>query len=118
MEPLKVRKHTSVAPRRMKRNDRETMKDESRVRTTIVPMSHPIASVMQRVTRNAASGDAGPSPNGRPHFSMTAIDMPANPIIDPMERSNSPAIISMHAPVAMIPSWAMMARLFLIPSGL
>ena len=49
---------------------------------------------------------------------MIAMDMPANPIIEPMERSNSPAIMSMHAPVAMIPSWAMMERLFLIPRGL
>ena len=49
---------------------------------------------------------------------MIAIDMPAKPIIEPMERSNSPAIISMQAPVAMIPSWATMARLFLIPRGL
>ena len=94
------------------------MKDESRVRTTIVPMSQPMLKVMHRVMRKAASGGAGPRPKGRPHLSMIAIDMPANPIIEPMERSNSPAIISMHAPVAMIPSCAMIARLFLIPSGL
>ena len=70
----------------------------------MVPMTQPMAKVMHRVIRKAASGDAGPTPNGRPHLSMIAIDMPANPIIDPMERSNSPAIMSMHAPVAMIPS--------------
>ena len=105
MDPwLKVRKLTSVAPRRMKRKDSETMKDESVVRTTIVPISQPMVRVRHSVTRNAARGDAGPRPNGSPHLSMMAIDMPAKPIIEPMDRSNSPAIISMQAPVAMIPS--------------
>ena len=36
------------------------MKDESVVRTTIVPISQPMVRVRHRVIRNAASGDAGP----------------------------------------------------------
>ena len=32
--------------------------------------------------------------------------IPAKPIIEPSERSNSPAIINMQAPMAMMPSWA------------
>jgi hypothetical protein len=32
-----------------------------------------------------------------------AATMPAKPIIEPIERSNSPAIMSRHAPTAMMP---------------
>ena len=46
------------------------------------------------------------------------MDMPAKPIIEPIERSNSPAIMSRAAPVAMMPNCAMIERLFLIPSAL
>ena len=50
---------------------------------------------------NANSTDAQ---TGQPrNIAGTAIIMPAKPIIEPIERSNSPAIISMQAPTAMMP---------------
>ena len=47
-----------------------------------------------------------------------AIQPPAKPIIDPTERSNSPAIINKPAPSATIPNCAITLKLFLIPSAL
>ncbi len=44
---------------------------------------------------------------GRPYWvTGMAMTMPAKPIIEPSERSNSPAIIRRQAPMAMMPSWA------------
>ena len=97
-------KQTSVSPRRKNQNANVTIKLDSPDRTTIVPMSHPNASVIIRVIKKARNGVASPKPKGRPHFIMIAIDIPANAIIGPIERSNSPAIIKSAAPVAIIPS--------------
>jgi len=102
----------------MNRNASVTIKDESPDRTTMFPIRQPIASVIANVMKNAASGVASPKPNGSPHFIIMAMDMPAKPIIEPIERSNSPAIISRQAPIEMMPSWDMIPRLFLIPKGL
>ena len=84
----------------------------------MVPINHPNANVITRVIKKATNGVASPKPNGSPHFSITAIDMPAKAIIGPMDRSNSPAIMSNAAPVAIIPSCAMIATLFFKPSAL
>jgi hypothetical protein len=46
-----------------------------------------------------------------------AIIMPAKPIIEPTERSNSPAIISMQAPTAMIMNWAETTDQLMMPLG-
>ena len=43
------------------------------------------------------------SQTGQPHTTeVTAITIPAKPIIDPTDRSNSPAIINRQAPTAII----------------
>ena len=115
---LMTRKLTSVRPRRKKRKASVTMKLESFERTTMLPISQPRHNVMMMVTRKAIIGLACPRPNGKPHLSIIAIDMPAKPIIEPIERSNSPAIISRLAPVAMIPNCAITDRLFFSPRGL
>ena len=47
----------------------------------------------------------------------TAIMIPAKPIMEPIERSNSPAIIRRQAPIAINPSWAETVLQFKIPSG-
>ena len=40
----------------------------------------------------------------KPHLKIIAMQAPAKPIIDPIERSNSPAIINKPAPIAIIPN--------------
>ena len=40
----------------------------------------------------------------KPHRSIIAITPPAKPIIEPIDKSNSPEIISKPAPIATIPS--------------
>ena len=84
----------------------------------MLPMIQPKVSVIASVKMNAVNGVASPSPKGKPHLSMSAMDIPANPIIDPIDRSNSPAIINSDAPIAMIPYCAMILMLFLRPSAL
>ena len=54
----------------------------------------------------------------KPHRNTMAMQAPANPIIEPIERSNSPAIISKPAPSAMMPSCAMTRRLLRMPRAL
>ena len=55
---------------------------------------------------------------GQPHCTeRIAITMPAKPIIEPTERSNSPAIISRQAPTAMIANWADTTPQFIAPSA-
>ena len=44
--------------------------------------------------------------------------MPAKPIIEPIERSNSPAIISSATAAARMPSWAETSRKFTMPLAL
>ncbi len=80
------------------------MKLDRPERTTMLPMTQPKVSVMASVIAKAKNGVASPKPKGRPHFSIIAMDMPAKPIIEPMDKSNSPPIINMAAPVAMIPN--------------
>ena len=66
------------------------------VTTTISPFKAPIEQQITKVIRIAIQiGHSRTTPN-------TAIIMPAKPIIDPTERSNSPAIISKQAPTAII----------------
>ena len=47
-----------------------------------------------------------------------AIQAPAKPIIEPMDKSNSPAIISKPAPIAIIPNCEITLKKFLIPNAL
>ena len=81
-------------------------------------MSHPNVNVMHRVITKAVNGVASPKPNGKPHLSIMAIDIPAKAIIGPMDKSNSPAIINKAAPTAIIPNWAIIAMLFFKPNAL
>ena len=78
-----------VKPRRMNRKASVTMKLGRPVRITIQPFSAPIETHMAKVT----------------------------PIIEPTERSNSPAIISRQAPTAMIMNWADTTVQFMMPCG-
>jgi hypothetical protein len=101
-----------VKPRRMNRKASVTMKLGSPVRTTIQPLSAPMAMQSAKVIRIAIQTG---------HCSVTArmaIDMPAKPIIEPTDRSNSPAIISMQAPTAMIMNCAETVDQFRMPCAL
>ena len=71
----------------MNRNASVTMKLGSPVRTTMSPLSAPIAIASAKVRRIACQ-------TGQPSVTeKIAIIMPEKPIIEPTERSNSPAII-------------------------
>ena len=55
---------------------------------------------------------------GKPHVTdIMAMTMPENPIIDPTERSNSPAIIKRQAPTAIIANCADTMVQFNVPSA-
>ena len=54
----------------------------------------------------------------KPHLKIIAITPAANPIIEPIERSNSPEIIKRPAPIAIMPNCATTLKLFLTPKAL
>ena len=56
------------------------------------------------------------SQSGQPQCTAgIAMIIPAAPIIEPIERSNSPPIISIEAATAMMPSWADTSRKLRMP---
>ena len=95
---------TDEAPRMMNSVASVTMNDGKPVRTTMIPLITP-RSVERTIARRIASQ------TGRPQI-VTPIPMmiPAKPTTDPIERSNSPAIMSNATEVAMMPTWAATSR--------
>ena len=88
------------------------MKLGSPVRTTIKPFNAPQETQITKARMIA-------SQTGQPSVMLKiAIIIPANPIIEPTERSNSPAIINRHAPTAIIMNWAETTDQFNTPAGL
>ena len=58
------------------------------------------------------------SHTGQPQLTeVMAMTMPAKPIIEPTERSNSPAIINRQAPTAIMTNWAETVVQVIAPSG-
>ena len=58
------------------------------------------------------------SQSGQPHCTAgIAMITPAAPIIEPIDRSNSPPIISIAAATAMMPSWAETSRKLMMPGA-
>ena len=85
------------------------MKLGSPVRMTRRPLRAPIATATRKATRIALQ-------TGQPHWTeRIAMTTPEKPIIEPTERSNSPAIIRRHAPTAMIANWAETTVQFITP---
>ena len=77
--------------------------------------SHPLTAPSATATAKAHRMD---SHIGQPHWTdRIAITTPAKPIMEPTERSNSPAIISRQAPTAMIANWAETTPQFIAPLG-
>ena len=99
-------------PRRMNKKAKVTMKLGRPVLMQIRPFNAPI--VMQITKVNMIAIHMG-QPNVTPKIAMS---MPAKPIIEPTLRSNSPAIISRHAPTAMIINWAETTDQFITPCTL
>ena len=63
-----------------------------------------------------AKAQAMPPQSGRPNIAtVRPMTTPAKPIIEPTERSNSPAMISSAAAVAMMPSSADSVRKVIDP---
>jgi hypothetical protein len=103
MPPIWVRPVTRrvipmVRPRKMNRLARVTMNDGSLVHTTTSPFRNPATSEKAIAIRMAAH-------RGQPYSTLSrAITMPLAPMIDPIDRSNSPAIISRQTATARMPS--------------
>ena len=98
-----------VNPRRMNRNASVTIKLGRPVRITMKPLTAPIAVQITKETIIA-------SQTGQPMVTeKMAMIMPAKPIIEPTDRSNSPAIINRQAPTAMIMNWAETVDQFMMP---
>ena len=101
-----------VKPRRMNRKASVTMKLGRPVLTTMIPFTAPMAMHRAKVSRMAIQ-------IGQPMVTpISAMDMPAKPIIEPTDRSNSPATINMQAPTAMIMNCALTRLQFMMPCAL
>src|SRR5262249_15223775 len=88
------------------------MNDGSPVRITRMPFNAPKAAASANANRHAAH-------SGHPQYSAGMVSiMPANPIIDPTDRSNSPPIISNPAPTASSPRNAATVLQLTMPSAL
>ena len=81
------------------------MKDGSLVLITSAPLKAPISSESTRATATAGQNDQ-PKPPPASAVTSTMIVIPAKPTIDPIERSNSPAIINRATATARIPRGA------------
>ena len=100
-----------VKPRKINKKASVTIKLGSPVLTTIKPFNAPQATQITKASMIA-------SQTGQPNVTLKiAIIIPANPIMEPTERSNSPAIINRHAPTAMIINWAETTDQLSTPAG-
>jgi len=76
------------------------MKEGNPVVTTSVPLIQPTTTATENANRMQAQ-------IGQPYCTAgMAMQIPAKPIIEPTERSNSPPTIGSAAPIARMPSWA------------
>src|SRR5439155_5617604 len=92
------------APRRIRSMPSVTMNDGSPVLIRIQPLKAPTASAKANVRMIAIVG-------GTPNWTMSRPRRrPAAPIIEPTERSNSPAIISNETAAPRMPTWAVTSR--------
>mmetsp|Transcript_22736 Transcript_22736/g.37606 ORF Transcript_22736/g.37606 Transcript_22736/m.37606 type:complete len:569 (+) Transcript_22736:230-1936(+) len=100
-----------VSPRKMYRNASVTMKLGNPVLITSQPFTPPKATQSMNVAMMAIH-------MGQPRWTeRMAMLIPAKPIIEPTDRSNSPAIINRHAPTAMMANCADTIDQFMTPAG-
>ena len=99
-----------VMPRKIYKNAKVTIKDGKPVFTTMYPLSQPMEMHTANDVRMAIHiGNSQVT-------DIIAMTIPAKPIIEPTDRSNSPAIISRQAPTAMIANCAETIVQFNVPS--
>ena len=109
--PVAIFSPTSDTPRKMKRNASVTINDGSPVLSTMEPFTAPTRAAKINVIGIAKT-------KGSPKVTTQEPKIrPAKAIIDPIERSNSPPIISIAAPIAKMPSWAAGVIKFIIPES-
>ncbi len=93
-----------VAPRMMNSVASVTMNDGSPVRTTMKPFMTPRSVVSTSEMRI-------PAQTGRPYVvTQMPMTIPAKPMSEPIDRSNSPPIISSATAVPTIPTCAATSR--------
>ncbi len=102
---MSIRVSAIVKPRKMNKLASVMMNDGSFVAITKAPLKNPIRSAKTSATR-IAGHTLQPNPPPEDGVTSTMIVMPANPRIEPIERSNSPPIMSKATPTASIPSGA------------
>ena len=87
------------------------MNDGRPLLITIRPLTQPTAQAIAKASRMH-------SQSGQPHCAAgIAMITPAAPIIEPIDKSNSPPIISIEAATAMMPSWADTSRKLMMPGA-
>ena len=92
------------APRRISSMPSVTRKDGRPVLIRSQPLNAPTARANAKVRMIAIVG-------GTPHCTMSRPrSRPAAPIIEPTDRSNSPAIISSETAAPRMPTWAVTSR--------
>src|SRR5918999_1038002 len=104
VRPVNRRAKPMVRPRSAKSIPKVTMNEGSPVLITRYPLKNPTASATAKASSTAAA-------SGQPYSVVViAMIMPAAPTIEPTERSNSPAIISIATGTATMPSCAATSR--------
>ena len=86
------------------------MNDGSFVAITIVPLNRPVVRANSREIPTAGHR-AHPKPPPVVGVTRTMITIPENPMIEPTDRSNSPAIMSSATATARMPSGAALLRM-------
>merc|ERR1711991_364165 len=110
--PVINRVIANVAPLKINNIANETMNEGKPVLTTIIPLKYPIKTAI-------ANAKVILIHNGQPQYiAGIAIQIPANPIIEPIDKSNSPPIINIAAAIAIIPKFADTSKKFRAPYAL
>ena len=114
---VRCRAMAIARPRRMNSEPNVTMNDGNLVVTTSAPLPNPMSKASTNDTMTASHIDQ-PKPPASVGVTRIMMDMPVNPTIEPIERSNSPPIINRHTAIAMMPSGAARLRIAAVTSML
>ena len=110
--PVINRVIAKVAPLKINSIASVTINEGRPVLTTIIPLKYPIKTAI-------ANAKVILIHNGQPQYiAGIAIQIPANPIIEPIDKSNSPPIINIAAAIAIIPKFADTSKKFRAPYAL
>ena len=102
----------NVAPLKINNIARVTINEGRPVLTTRIPLKYPTSTAIAKAKMILVH-------KGQPQYiAGIAIQIPAKPIIDPIDKSNSPPIISIAAAIAIIPRFADTSKKLSIPYAL